>query len=122
MPDATVSLVGQFGLSAPDVLALRQCEGVGPCMQALVCGVEDELVQWLQEVVVVVRDPGTVEPAGWSVSVPGSCSCRVKDICEVECNPLQLVWWTENDTWVWYVVHQCVQYHNSCDTSQVRTP
>ena len=58
-----------------------------------------------QEDVVVVRDPGAVELAGWPVSVPGSCSCGVKDVCEVERNPSRLVWWIENDTWAQYVVH-----------------
>jgi len=122
MPDATVSLAGQFGLSAPDALVLHWRKGAGPHMQALMHCIKDKLVQWLQEVVMVVHDPGAVEPARWPVSVPGSCSSRVKDVCEVKCNLLWLMWWIENDTWAWYVVHQCVWYHNSCNTSQVRTP
>src|SRR6266850_7533838 len=47
MPDAKVSLMGQFGLSAPDVLGAPPVRRCGPPHEALVRGVEDELVRWL---------------------------------------------------------------------------
>lgn len=99
--------------------ALRGRHGAGPRTQALVRGVEDELVRWLrgEDDVVVVRDPDAQrEPLLSShdgqFQFPGRAVAGLEEVREVERSPQRLVWWIENDTWARYVVHCCARYHN----------
>jgi hypothetical protein len=121
-PDAKTSTAGQFGFSARGMRrALRGRHGAGPRTQALVRGVEDELVRWLrgEDDVVVVRDPDSQrqrQPLSSQddhpFQFPGRPVAGMEDVREVERSPQRLVWWIENDTWARYVVHCCARYHN----------
>ena len=119
-PDAKASTAGQFAFSVRGVRrALRGRHGAGPRTQALVRGVEDELVRWLrgEDDVVVVRDPDDAQrlplssPDG-QFQFPGRAVAGMEEVREVERSPQRLVWWIENDTWARYVVHCCARYHN----------
>ena len=104
--------------------ALRGRHGAGPRTQALVRGVEDELVRWLrgEDDVVVVRDPDAQRqpppssqddhPFQFQFQFPGRPVAGMEDVREVERSPQRLVWWIENDTWARYVVHCCARYHD----------
>jgi hypothetical protein len=104
-PDANATNAGQFSLSKRGMRkALRRS---GPRTQALVRGVEEELMCWLSGVEVVMnpdKEPGC--------QFPGRAVADLEDIREVERSPQRLVWWIENDTWARYVVHCCARYHN----------
>jgi hypothetical protein len=112
--DAKASSAGQFGLSVRGMRkALRR--GAGPRTQALVRGVEDELVRWMcgESDVVVVRDPDPQPPRqDGQFQFPGRGVAGMEDVREVERSPQRLVWWIENDTWARYVVHCCARYHD----------
>lgn len=104
-PDAKASNAGQFSLSKRGMRkALRRS---GPRTQALVRGVEEELMGWLSGVEVVMNPD---KESGYQF--PGRAVAGLEDIREVERSPQRLVWWIENDTWVRYVVHCCARYHN----------
>jgi hypothetical protein len=79
----------------------------GARTQALVRGVEQELMHWLGGVEVVLNPD---KESGYQF--PGRVVADQEDIREVERSPQRLVWWIENDTWVRYVVHCCARYHN----------
>ena len=79
----------------------------GPRTQALVRGVEEELMCWLSGVEVVMNPD---KESGYQL--PGRAIAGLEDIREVERSPQRLVWWIENDTWVRYIVHCCARYHN----------
>ena len=79
----------------------------GPRAQALVRGVEEELMHWLGGVEVVLNPDKEL-----GYQFPGRAVAGQEDIREVERSPQRLVWWIENDTWVRYVVHCCARYHN----------
>jgi hypothetical protein len=79
----------------------------GPRAQALVRGIEEELMHWLGGVEVVLNPD---KESG--CQFPGRAVAGQEDIREVERSPQRLVWWIENDTWVRYVVHCCARYHN----------
>lgn len=104
-PDAKASNAGQFSLSKRGMRkALRRS---GPRTQALVRGVEEELMCWLSGVEVVMNPD---KESG--IQFPGRAVAGLEDIREVERSPQRLVWWIESDTWVRYVVHCCARYHN----------
>lgn len=104
-PDAKANNAGQFSLSKRGMRkALRRS---GPRTQALVRGVEEELMCWLSGVEVVMNPD---KESGYQF--PGRAVAGLEDIREVERSPQRLVWWIENDTWVRYVVHCCARYHN----------
>jgi hypothetical protein len=106
VPDTKASNAGQFGLSLRGMRkALRRS---GSRTQALVRGVEDELMRWLGDVEVVLN-PGGIPPG---FQFPGRAVAGEEGIREVERSPQRLVWWIENDTWARYVVHCCARYHN----------
>ena len=118
-PDAKASTAGQFGFSMRGMRrALRGRHGAGPLTQALVRGVEDELVRWLrgEDDDVVVRDPDAqqqpLSAQDGQFQFPGRAVAGMKEVREVERSPQRLVWWIENDTWARYVVHCCARYHN----------
>ncbi|KAH9979055.1 hypothetical protein BGW80DRAFT_1532711 [Lactifluus volemus] len=95
VPDTKASNAGQFNLSLRGMRkALRRS---GARTQALVRGVEDELMRWLGEVEVVLNpDAGIVPPA---FQFPGRVIAGEEGIREVERSPRRLVWWIENDAW-----------------------
>ncbi|KAF8499624.1 hypothetical protein F5888DRAFT_1684047 [Russula emetica] len=104
-PDPKASNAGQFSLSKRGMRkALRRS---GPRTQALVRGVEEELMCWLSGVEVVMNPD---KESGYQF--PGRAVAGLEDIREVERSPQRLVWWIENDTWARYVVHCCARYHN----------
>jgi hypothetical protein len=104
-PDAKASNAGQFSLSMRGMRKVLRRSGART--QALVRGVEDELMRWLGGVEIVL-DPD--QESGYQF--PGRAVAGQEDIREVERSPQRLVWWIENDTWVRYVVHCCARYHN----------
>jgi hypothetical protein len=107
VPDNKASNAGQYSLSLRGMRkALRRS---GARTQALVRGVEDELMRWLGEVEVVLNPDGIVQPA---FQFPGRVIAGEEGIREVERSPRRLVWWIENDAWARYVVHCCARYHN----------
>jgi hypothetical protein len=120
VPDTKASNAGQFNLSLRGMRkALRRS---GARTQALVRGVEDELMRWLGEVEVVLNpDAGNVPPA---FQFPGRVIAGEEGVREVERSPRRLVWWIENDAWARYVVHCCARYHNivSFSTFQFQFP
>ena len=79
----------------------------GPRTQALVRGVEEELMCWLSGVEVVMNPD---KASGYQF--PGRAVAGLEDIREVERSPQRLVWWIESDTWARYVVHCCARYYN----------
>ncbi|KAA1473985.1 hypothetical protein DENSPDRAFT_840528 [Dentipellis sp. KUC8613] len=100
---------GRFSLSMRGMR--RTLRKAGPRTQALVKGVEDELVNWLQNGTVVVRteDAGPLDEHGQEF--PGRIIANQEGVREVERTPTKLVWWIEDDAWARYVVHCCARYH-----------
>ncbi|KAI0256393.1 hypothetical protein BJV78DRAFT_1118149 [Lactifluus subvellereus] len=114
-PDAKASNAGQFSLSLRGMRkALRRS---GARTQALVRGVEDELVRWLSEVEVVLNPGGEPQECRF----PGRAVAGEEGIREVERSPQRLVWWIEDDAWARYVVHCCARYHNIVSFSKDTT-
>ncbi|RDB24704.1 hypothetical protein Hypma_007638 [Hypsizygus marmoreus] len=104
--DPNSANAGRFSLSLKGMRrGLRKC---GFRAELLVRDVEVEIVQWLQA-------GGTVlEPDALQADDLGALGKPVGEtgtVFEVSRTPLQLVWFTEDDSFARYVVHCCARYH-----------
>ncbi|THH16735.1 hypothetical protein EW146_g3956 [Bondarzewia mesenterica] len=101
---------GRFSLSMRGMR--RTLRRAGPRTQALVKAVEEELVNWLSEAVVVVQ-PEDKGPLGQEeYDFPGRIIGEQEGAREVARSTLKLVWWVQDDAWARYVVHCCARYHD----------
>ncbi|TFY80977.1 hypothetical protein EWM64_g3031 [Hericium alpestre] len=112
---------GRFGRTLRGMR--RTLRKAGPRTQALVHGVETELLEWLQDAHVSIRTSADGLDAD-GFDFPGRAVGGQEGVREVERTPARLVWWIEDDAWARYVVHCCARYHEvvsfSKDTAEHR--
>ncbi|KAF8070710.1 hypothetical protein FPV67DRAFT_1412852 [Lyophyllum atratum] len=97
---------GRFSLSLKGMRrGLRKC---GFRAELLVRDVEYEIIEWLQAGGTVLN-PDAREAE--DLAAPGILVGDTETIFEVSRTPLQLVWYTDNDSFARYVVHCCARYH-----------
>ncbi|KAF5380432.1 hypothetical protein D9615_004663 [Tricholomella constricta] len=104
--DPITANAGRFSLSLKGMRrGLRKC---GFRAESLVRDVEREIVEWL-DAGGIVLDPDTREAE--DLAGPGILIGDTGTIFQVSRTPLQLVWYTDDDSFARYVVHCCARYH-----------
>ncbi|KAG6840753.1 hypothetical protein C0991_004603 [Blastosporella zonata] len=104
--DINSANAGRFSLSLKGMRkALRKC---GFRAELLVRDIEYEIVEWLQRGGIVLN-PDSRETE--DLTAPGVPIGDTGTIFEVSRTPLQLIWYTDDDSFARYVVHCCARYH-----------